>query len=273
VRGPASPPPFVGSMAFDVLHGLVLMVGSYSVNGPSALVSWDGSTWSQASSVPVALQLTSDPWAARVLGVADNGQVYEWRGAAFQSVQAIGAPAPGATRAVSYDPGRSLLLRLGDGAPVASSVTAFRDVPATTATFAPLGSGCQGPLGVPALTAVGGSTPRIGQLFTLQLTSIPDGPSNRVFGLLGTTSTSWNGTPLPLALGPLGAPGCSLFVAPEVDVQLYPALQTANWRLQIAAAVGLIGAHFFAQGAVLVPGFNAAGVVFTNAGDARIGTQ
>jgi hypothetical protein len=128
-------------------------------------------------------------------------------------------------------------------------------------------------LGVPALTALAGSTPRIGQQFQLRLTAIPDGPANRVFGLLGTTATAWNGAPLPLALGPLGAPGCSLFVAPEVDVPLVPALQAANWQMRIPAAVGLIGVHLFVQGAVLVPGFNAAGIVLTNAGDCRIGTQ
>jgi hypothetical protein len=266
----ASVPPFVGSMAFDALRGQVVMAGT------SALVAWDGSTWSQVTVVPplsASLQLTSDPWGARVLVVGTDGSLWQWRGAGFQSLPAIGTPAPGNTRAVTYDLARSRLLRLTDGPPVASAVTAFRDLPATAATFAPLGSGCAGPLGVPALAAVAGSPPRIGQSFQLRLTRIPDGPANRVFGVLGTTATAWNGAPLPLALGPLGAPGCSLFVAPEVDVPLVPALQAANWLVPIPAAVAVIGVHLFVQGAVLVPGFNAAGVVVTNAGDARIGTQ
>jgi hypothetical protein len=263
-----SAPPFAGSMAFDVVSSQILM------SSTNSLLGWDGSTWRAVSSnLSASLQLTSDPWRARVLGIADNGQVYEWRGAAFQSVQAIGTPAAGATRALTYDLARSRLLRLVDGPPIASAVTSFRDLPATTATFATLGSGCAGPLGMPALAANAGSTPRIGQPWQLRLTAIPDGPSNRVFGLLGTTATAWNGTPLPLALGPLGAPGCSLHVAPEVDVPLVPALQTAVWSLPIPANVGLIGMHLFVQGAVLVPGFNVAGVVFSNAGHGRIGTQ
>jgi hypothetical protein len=263
----ASATSFVGSMALDVLSGQVLM------SGVNVVASWDGSTWRVLPTQPPSLQLTSDPWGARVLGVGSDGSVWQWRGAGFQRLTAIGTPASGTTRAVLYDLARGELLRLSDLSPVASAVTSFRELPATTATFALLGSGCTGPLGVPTLAALAGSTPRVGQLFQLRLTAIPDGPANRVFGLVGTTSTAWNGAPLPLALGPLGAPGCSLYVAPEVTVRLVPALQAASWQLLIPGAVAAISVHLFVQGAVLVPGFNAAGLVVTNAGDARIGTQ
>src|SRR5262249_8367658 len=209
--------PFVGSMAFDALRGQIVMAGT------TVLMAWDGTTWNQVSSVPAltgGLQLTSDPWGARVLGVGNDGTVWQWRGTRVSRPPASGATARGNPRAVTYDRARRRLLRLTDGQPVASAVTAFREFATAAATFAPLGSGCAGPLGLPALAAFAGSTPRIGQSFQLRLTSIPDGPSNRVFGLIGTTATAWNGAPLPLALGPLGAPACSLFVAPEATVPL-----------------------------------------------------
>jgi hypothetical protein len=264
-----SSPPFGGSMAFDAASGQVLMASTAS--GTNTLVSWDGSVWhQQAVALANALQLTSDPWHARVLGVADNGLLFEWRGATFQGLPATGPTGPGTTRALAYDLTLGRLLRLADVAPVASSVTSFHELPA--ATFAVFGSGCPGPVGTPALAAITGSTPRIGGQFQLQLTGIPNGSSNLAFGLLGTTATAWNGTPLPLALGPLGAPGCALFVAPEVDVPLSPTLLPfAVWPMPIPANLGLIGLDLYVQGAVLVPGFNAAGVVFTNAGHGTIG--
>src|SRR5262249_49504832 len=92
-------PPFVGSMAFDVLRGQIVM------GGTTVLAAWDGSTWSQVSGVPAlsaSLQLTSDPWGARVLGVGNDGTVWQWRGTGFSSLPAFGAT-PGNTRAVTYD--------------------------------------------------------------------------------------------------------------------------------------------------------------------------
>jgi len=105
-------------MAFDVQRGQVVMMGS------NVLVAWDGSAWSLVTNAPGALssgQLTSDPWGARVLGVGNDGLLWQWRGAGFQLLHTIGTAAPGNTRAVIYDLARSRLLRLTDGPPVASA--------------------------------------------------------------------------------------------------------------------------------------------------------
>jgi hypothetical protein len=56
---------------------------------------------------------------------------------------------------------------------------------------------------------------------------------------------------LPIDLGPLGAPGCQLFVAPE-DARVLPAVAgTADWQLPIPAALPLIGVTLFAQAGAL----------------------
>lgn len=72
------------------------------------------------------------------------------------------------------------------------------------------GAACPGSAGLPVFTAAG--VPRIG-------TTIAFGVANTAAatGLLfaGLSNTSWNGVPLPLDLGSVGAPGCFAHVAPD----------------------------------------------------------
>ena len=94
------------------------------------------------------------------------------------------------------------------------------------------------------------------------------GPSNPVLVWLGATNHDFLGVPLPLDLGPFGAPGNALLAS--MDVVTVTALQPAghawsahvNWP--IPSTTDMVGATAFAQGALSDTG-NALGLVFTPA--------
>ena len=87
------------------------------------------------------------------------------------------------------------------------------DVPTTG-----YGSACAGSLGLPALTTSG--LPRMGETFTLGVANTA-APAGVLF--LGESDALWNGVPLPIDLGFLGAPACAVHAAWSIVVYSGPA--------------------------------------------------
>ncbi|MGE3171960.1 MAG: hypothetical protein AB7O97_04990 [Planctomycetota bacterium] len=125
------------------------------------------------------------------------------------------------------------------------------------------GSACSGGgSAAPVLDTSGGSPVRGNPQFALTLAEGQPGG----FGVLwvGADTAAFGGLPLPLALLPFGAPGCSLYVAPIL--QLAVPLDSAGrgaLPLPIPNDPALQGASFHGQGAAFAPGANAAGLLFT----------
>lgn len=121
---------------------------------------------------------------------------------------------------------------------------------------------------VPVLT--GTDTPQFGNNVPIRLTQAK--ASTLALLLTGLSSTSWNGSPLPLALAPVGAPGCALLTSFDLgDVLVTNASGIATLQFQVPVNFGLLGLHFFNQYAVLDPAANAFGFAFSNAGVGVIG--
>ena len=107
---------------------------------------------------------------------------------------------------------------------------------------------------MPRISALGGS-PVLGpapypatQSFSLLVTKVPPG---RVAVLItGFSNQSWGPSPLPLGLGFLGLPSCSLLVAPVV---LTTRVTSGIGPFASAAAV-FVGTHVYFQGYVVDPG-------------------
>lgn len=95
-------------------------------------------------------------------------------------------------------------------------------------------------------------------------------PSAFAVMVSGLSDTVHNGLPLPAPLP--GAPGCSIFVAPDVT-QLFTtnAAGAASAPFSIPASPGYIGLSLFHQWAVLDP-INALGIVVSEAGKATVDT-
>ncbi|MGH7151443.1 MAG: FG-GAP repeat domain-containing protein, partial [Planctomycetota bacterium] len=134
-------------------------------------------------------------------------------------------------------------------------VFSYAGIPAGSSTF---GAGCPGSGGfVPRITTAGGP-PTVGQ------------PNFRVYGskmlggtfavlIFGVSSASWAGIPLPLNLGFLGLPSCSLLVSADI---LLPAMSSgsgpgagaANRLVPAPSDPSLSGLSVFYQWFVVDPG-------------------
>jgi hypothetical protein len=136
-----------------------------------------------------------------------------------------------------------------------------------SAQFSTFGAGCLGSRSTPALAPQQGNLPRVGTNFTLQALNLPlAGP---VFLAIGASDTLYGPTPLPLNLGPLGAPQCNLLIG--ID-NLYPTsnvLGAAAWTFPIP---NIPGGIFFSQAVVFDPPANTFGLTLSNGGRGVIGS-
>jgi len=169
---------------------------------------------------------------------------------------------------IVHDDARGVLVTVNDSYATWEYV-AGATVPATFTTY---GGGCAGPAGVPALANVAGSLPRIGSTLHLQLTNLPPSFINVPIGFLGFDAASWGGIPLPLSLAPFGFPGCDALLAPVTSDGLTNVVGVAAWNIPLPMSAFALGADIYFQGAVLVPGWNPGGFVFSNGGHAVVGS-
>jgi hypothetical protein len=128
-------------------------------------------------------------------------------------------------------------------------INVYSGAPIGVATF---GNGCA-PAGavIPRIGASG--VPRIGTDFTSYLSRVE--PGRGAFLIVGLSNTEWNGRSLPLDLGPLGLPGCSLWVAPlalaAAETQRVRAREgVAQVSFPIPAEAALVGESIYLQWAV-----------------------
>lgn len=104
-----------------------------------------------------------------------------------------------------------------------------------------------------ALSAGVGGWPSVGSsTFALQAAGAP--LLSIAFCVLGASSTSWGGVPLPLDLALFGAPGCDLLVSPGLIVPVPTAADgTALMPLPLPADPSLTGLEFHTQWLALDP--------------------
>ncbi|MBK8096997.1 MAG: hypothetical protein IPK26_07815 [Planctomycetes bacterium] len=268
------------AMAFDRQRGVVMLFGGVTqLSGETRLGDaweWNGSYWREHWGVPGPIargnaSMVHDSRRQRIVltggstGGAALYDTWEWDGAAWMQVSPQVA-SPGALP-LAYDASR--------GVAVTHDFRANRTfeyaVGGTAASYSTYGQGCAGPAGTPALAASAGSLPRLGSTLNVALTNLPVGAFHIPFGALGFDNTTWHGNPLPVSLTPLGFPGCSLWVQPEFSVGLSNTNGVAAWLLPIPVDLDLLGVSLHQQAAVMVPGFNAGGLVFSNAGHGVVG--
>lgn len=258
---PMAPPPQNGPLGFDATRGQIVCLA----NG--TLHAFDGVAWQNlgVASPAVDGQFVQDPLLQRLLilsFVTGTDVVHQWNGTVWDTVTQINRPPflfP--ERALTFDPARAALVMVGNLAGYTTWL--LQELPGSPAAFAPFGAGCQNAAGAPVLQAR--NLPVIGRTLELQVGNV--GAGALAFGVLGTSTTSWAGQPLPLDLAPLGAPGCRLYLAPADTRTLTVAGGAADWLQPIPLALPLIGVTVFAQAGTLL----AANLATSNAAQLVIG--
>lgn len=138
-------------------------------------------------------------------------------------------------------------------------------------TVAPFGQGCAGTRGTPPALGSQGR-PVLGEVFSIAASGL-DPQGGVVLGMVGADRTAWLGLPLPLPLGALGMPGCSLWIAPTFSLSVPKARGSASLPLRLPTDPAFAGASFYAQVLDVRRGANPIGLVSSNALAVRIGLK
>jgi hypothetical protein len=262
---------------FDATRGHVMMTGgAFDLGtGNSAYKAetweWDGSDWTQlapptdpaaTNGESIVIDAARDR-AVRYQGLA-NGQVYEWDGTDWIARSTAGsAPTDRMDFEMAYDSLRQRAVAFGGLSllpPYSFLADTWSYEPVHHATIGSYGAGCAGTAGVPELAHEG--LPWLGDTFRIGVGPVA-GSAISVLAL-GLSQTVFGGQPLPLDLGPVGAPGCEVLAAP--DVLAGPLLGASpHWDIAVPVAPSLIGFSMFVQGAVLDGAANPLGLVVSDA--------
>lgn len=211
--------------------------------------------------------LVYDEARARTVLFGNDGQAWEWDGAAWAQRVTNPAPPGRSDGGLAYDSQRRRIV-LFSGINAGTKDDIWEYGPTTPASWTPFGSGCAGSLGTPTLVPAPGLLPWLSSTFELRVSPVPVGQA-AIVGL--GSRVQWGAVPLPLPLGGYGMPGCTLFAGGDDLRFVVPLGATAALSLAIPNLPFALGVEFDAQAAVLDPAANSAGLVVTGAGTMTIG--
>lgn len=203
-------------------------------------------------------------------------ETWLWTGQEWGPIAGGTLPAGGRERhAMVFDVAREVFVTFGGLKNNNNLTDETWELQSTTqaASYREFGPGCAGSTGtVPRLTPERtlNSAPLSGGTFTVRIEGVP--PGQLLFAILGGSNATYQGQALPLPLDGLGMPGCALLASAE-DVSWLTSGPTGTtlWTLAVPVASGYVGSNFFQQVASVAPGANAAGLIWTNAGEGVIG--
>ena len=127
-------------------------------------------------------------------------------------------------------------------------------------------AGCTGSLGVPGNVAT--NRPVLGQTLLVNFDRLP---LNAAFAMIGLSKTISPFGPLPVDLGPFGAPNCFGRVSPDAVILLLGTGNVATLSFSIPNATAFVATQFYTQGLALDPPTNALGAVASDAAAMIIG--
>lgn len=288
----ASPPARQNhGMCYDSARQRMVVFGGWNPNGyRSDTWEWDGSNagWVQRSSVTVPSArrghlMTYDAARGRTVmvgghaGAGRNSETWEWDGTNWSLRTPTVNPSARSSAGSAFDSVRRRMVMFGGGNGSVLFPDTWAYAPVTPALAEPFGVGCAGPAGVPVMgsdpSAWPSSLPWRGATFHAQLSNLGSDPTHVPLRVVGVSNSSWNGAPLPLGLGLLGMPGCTLYTDLVSVEVLGNNGGVADWSLAIPGGPSLTGVEIYAQGFVLVAGWNAFGMVASNALRLQVGSK
>jgi hypothetical protein len=272
-------------MTYDAARACVVLLVPVVAGGSligSQTWTWDGATWTQHAPVHMPsprrnADMAYDAHRQRVVLFGGHhdptstflADTWEWDGVDWTSVTPATQPAGRGQSALAYDAVRQRIVMFGGALfwgfnEAGDTWEYWLGTPAHYTTY---GLGCAGWAGTPWLTN-GSSRPVLGQQFLVSFYNLP--PDHSTLVGLGWSDATWQGSPLPVDLGFLGAPGCSVLISVDLTWPVFNWAGYATWAVSIPVAPSLVGQRFYNQAAA-VDHSNALGLVFSNAGAATIG--
>jgi hypothetical protein len=141
----------------------------------------------------------------------------------------------------------------------------YKDASLGMAGYYTYAAGCPGSLGIPG--NVGVARPRVGQNMVVDFTNTPGG----VIPFIGFSNTLFQGFPLPIDAGLIGAPGCNIQTSADINGGLAFAVGgVSNWSIGIPLDPVFVGVHLYIQG-FSFDVINALGGSFSDAASGLIG--
>jgi hypothetical protein len=268
------------AMAYDANRGRVVLFGGHR-NGPRFGDTWeyDGSDWQQAAPTAfpsrrahAAMAYDEVRQTVVLFGGWEAGSyladTWEWNGTTWKPLRSVVAPTPRGNQKMVFQPSRSTLFFFG-GNSSSGNLGDTWEGSFPIPFFTNFGAGCPGTQGVPTLNLVPGQEPRLGSMFQLEFSNLP--ALQTAFLQIGASRMSWNGVALPMSLGQIGMPGCSLYVSPDVFVPLVNLTGSVRWQMRIPEDPSLVGGQFYVQGFVADNQANPLGMIASAAGEGQIG--
>ena len=212
--------------------------GDLVASGGAGVQRWNGSAWTVLGSQnPLAFAELPDGSLVAGGNVTNiDGQASALFRYGAGGPEALGPVRGGAATCLSATAAGALWVG-GEFHQVGGSVAAglVRALPTCPGGAVPAGAGCAGGAGVVALQAI--NTPWLGGTFRAAASGMTG--NSIALQLFGSAAA-------PQSL-PLGAPGCSLLVAPAVSDVLLPANGNVSAAITVPNSAGLIGAQFRMQ--------------------------
>ncbi len=267
-------------MVYDESRGTVLMSGG--VGGSSEFQDtweWNGTNWTVLSvgAIPAGWSMVYDSSRDRVVRLGFDSTT-SW--ATHELDRSIGAASPWVVRnaatteapttlefAMAFDAARAQTVMFGGVASTGTTSDTWFYETVVTAQHQTFGSGCASDEGVVEFTPFAGSRgrPWTGETLSLQIINAAQLPAVM---MLGFDASTFGGVALPVDLGPFGAAGCELTIAPLFALPVGP----TSWMLAIPDDPTLANSVFFNQ-LVALGAPNAWNLAFSNAGLNVIGSQ
>ena len=211
-------------------------------------VQWfDGATWSATVSLPAAAtvpQLVEDVRRGALLGLDLQNESNVWFDGVLWRTQPVDGQFEMSGVNLTADAVTGRVFAVDRTGRVWQA-----DWP-DTATLARYGRGCPGSAGTPRLERVGPTTPLLGQLLPLRLSSLPPTPGLAVLAL-GDSIEAAAGQPLPQSLAVIGLPQCALWTPVLGTTTLVHAGNALTLTLPLPANPSLAGVLFTFQAFVL----------------------
>ena len=276
------------AMASDYTQArIVLQGGSNNTAGLSPAFPdtwiWDGANWTQvptaaSPSAFIAMGSAYD-WqrdaVVRFGGIASplasqlSGETWLFAGNNWVQDTRSPSPTPRYICTCAFDTWRNCTVMFGGFGDAGAIGDTWEYFAPAASGWQPYGAGCAGTAGTPLLQPLNGSRPLLGATFSLDLTNVPNGAP--VAFAVGFSNTSWSGGPLPFAMAPLGMPGCTMLMSPDLLTFASATGSTAVTTMLVPSANNFIGLPFFTQALTSDPAANPFGAVLSNAGAGVVG--